>query len=464
MRTKDIFKIAFRNLSAGKSMVKKMVFGITFIVMLVLCFFMVIDSYEEYIIKFNSEHVEDCYYYTLLDEREMSAETMHNILDKYKKELHNADETVILCNIVLKDENVSNEAGKVNICIGDVWYKAKKYYTNRNKIHQNIRGYMWPIEFGIYRNGMAIFPKNIINAYGEEYILGEYPVNEGEIMLDSYILDVYGISNAEELIGNNITISSVSEDGNDIVFENYKLTGVFKGELISERESSLTSDNHLEHIYVNVRGKDETRFKLQQGTVRYYFDDYAKFIENYKYMNHVISMNIDVLKEADVNLTGYGMQYFILYWIMENIGKLLILVAAVIGLIITASVIYIFQFYKDRNEHYIAMLENIGMTRKDRMRIFRVEVSVMVLISTAIGIYLSVIFLMLFNMVTTQMLNFEIVFGVKAFVIALVCSLLYFGLCFLIVMRKRKKRDNVYYQKKSLCELKKYSKKLDIMI
>lgn len=440
MRTNDIIKIAFRNLSAGKAMVKKMVFGMTFVVMMLLCFFIVIESYDKYIIKFNREHVADRYYYTLIDKRDISDMVLDRIVNQSENERYNADETVLLCNIALKDDVILTEAGKINIYIGDTQYNAKNYYSNKNKIHQNIRGPMWPIEFSLYRKGMSIFSEAVINAYGKDYMIGAYPVNQGEIMLDSYILDVYGIKQAEEKIGSSITIYSVDEEDNWVIFENYKLTGIFKGDLLSARECSLTSDNHLEHIYVNLRNEDESRFNIQYGTIRYYFDEYTEYISNYKYMNHVIKMNIDELSDTDVNLTGYGMQYFILYWIMENIGKLLVFVAIGIGLIITASVTYIFQFYRDRNAHYIAMLNSIGMIRKNRMRILFVEVSIIVLVSSAIGMYLSVIFLLLFNMMTTQVLNFEVLFDVKAGIIALICSWIYFAVCLWITMQKNSSR------------------------
>ncbi len=480
MSVKDILKIAYRNLIAGKQMIKKMVFGMIFVIMILFCFFMVIKSYDDYVDKFNNEHVADRYYYTEIELEDISENTIVGLLqqsEKMKQEF-NATGTSILCNIAPKDENINMNAGNIRICIDDVEYKAKNYYINQRKLHQDIRGSMWPIWLGLYQDGMSVFSETILSSYMEShsqrslidrlgkdigyktdnnkndnknvnglemtydnagYMIGLYPNKQGEIMLDSYILEVYGIEITEDIIGSNVTIYSVDDENSSVVLSDYKLTGIFDGDLISSRESTLTSDNHIEHIYVNLRGDDRGSFRNLFGTIRYYFDDYAEYVNNYKYMTHVLQMNIDELMETDVSLTGHGMEYYILYWIMENIGKLLILVGGVLGLIITVSVLYIFQFYRDRNARYISMLQHIGMTKKDRTRIYAVEMSMVILIASIIGLYMSVIFLLLLNVVTGQVLNFTVVFDVTTGVVALLTSWIYFALCLWFIMHKRNK-------------------------
>ena len=85
------------------------------------------------------------------------------------------------------------------------------------------------------------------------------------------------------------------------------------------------------------------------------------------------------------------------------------------------------------------MLQNIGMANCDRASIFTVEMSIVILIASVTGIYLSVIFLILLNVVTGQVLNFTVVFDIPTGVVALLISRIYFSLCLWFIMRKQRK-------------------------
>lgn len=163
---------------------------------------------------------------------------------------------------------------------------------------------------------------------------------------------------------------------------------------------------------MNLRTEDMERFVISNGSMRFYFYDYSEFAKNYKYMDRLIQMNISELKNnddsSDVILSSLGMEYCLLYWIMNNIGKLLLIVVGIMVLIVTFSVLYIFEFYRNRNSKYISMLQNIGMKQRDRRKLLFTETSVIALMATMLGIYFTVIILMLTNFVTKLVMNFSI--------------------------------------------------------
>ena len=156
-------------------------------------------------------------------------------------------------------------------------------------------------------------------------------------------------------------------------------------------------------------------------------------------MDGILSLNISEVyakEDSKVKLTGKGMEYSLLYWIMDHIGKLFMLIVGVVTLIITFSVCYIFQFYRDRNARYFSMLQNIGMQKRDRTWIFSIEMGAVMLVATVLGIYLSILFLLLFNLLTRQVLDFNIVFDIKTGILAVMLECFYFWLCMRVAMRK----------------------------
>ena len=82
------------------------------------------------------------------------------------------------------------------------------------------------------------------------------------------------------------------------------------------------------------------------------------------------------------------------------------------------------------------MLQDIGMEKRDRRWIGSMEMGTVMLLATVLGIYFSAIFLLLLNMVTKQILDFQIVFDIKTGMVAVLASWLYFGVCMRVAMRK----------------------------
>lgn len=438
MRIKDRFIIAIRNLGANKRMVIKMIVGMMFIVLILICSLTIVNSFFAYTKEFNHRNAPDCYYYSNIESQEISEKSISNIINNSIKmqNKYNADDVLIFCNLQSDDLSKEFNAQNINFIIDEKNYSAKNYTTNRIKAYQNINVGRSSIDLNLYDSRFQVVPKTISVGKEDEYLLGEYPKNQGEILLDTYILNAYGIENIDEdLIGSRISISYSDDNNDEVILENYVLSGILDEDIISKRESIYAFDSHMEHIYVNLRDEDEGEFNIYYGSVRYYFDNYQDYADNYESMENFIKLNIDEVysENAGIHLTERGMEYCLINWFLKNIGRLLLLVAVVIGIIVTFSILYIFTFYRDRNAKYFSMLQNIGMEKRDRLWIFNIEIFFIMLIATLVGIYFSVIFLMPLNFITSQVVNFKIVMDIKIGLLAIVASWVYFGICIKII-------------------------------
>lgn len=439
MSINDKIKVAFQNLNAGKSMVKKAVIGITFVIMLICSFGMIIESYYVYMNNFDGKWVKDCYYYTEFREKEISRKGIEEIL-KNSNELqqkYQATEALVLCTIGKTAKDL--EIGNCEWLIDDKCYNATNFNLYKREPYENIYNEKSIIQMLLYSNGISIFPRASTNAGKHNSIIGEYPNNPGEIMLDTYILNVYGIKdNYEEFIGSRISIAN-KEDNGKTILNHYIITGIFEPEMLQSRESKMAPDWHYEHMVVNLKQEDMYQFLITYASVRYYFDSYAEYIENYDKADEILKLNLTGFVNGDetsIRLTEKGLECCLLHWLMSNVGKLILLIGAVITMIITFSVFYIFQFYRNRNTHYFTMLQNIGMEKGDRRSIFVIEMSCIMLKSTIIGIYLSVMFVLLFGALTKSILNFEVIISIKTYAMSILASWVYFSVCLGGAMRK----------------------------
>jgi len=69
--------------------------------------------------------------------------------------------------------------------------------------------------------------------------------------------------------------------------------------------------------------------------------------------------------------------------------------------------------------------------------IFSIEIGVVIFIASIIGVYLSLMFILMFNVITQQVLNFNIVIDIKTAVVALLISWAYFAVCFGYIMKEK---------------------------
>lgn len=150
-------------------------------------------------------------------------------------------------------------------------------------------------------------------------------------------------------------------------------------------------------------------------------------------------LDISQVYSADnrgIKLTEKGIEYCLLYWIIHSVGKLISLIAVGVGIIITFSIFYLVEFYRSRNTRYFAMLEAIGMEKRDRIKIFSVEMCLIMSMATILSVYLSFLFLTLMNFFTLQALEFHMVLDVKTGLLAIMVGWAYFWMCLRLIMGK----------------------------
>lgn len=440
MLFKDRVRIAFRNIVAGSKMSRKIVYGMTFVFMILFCSVVVINSYVDYMNDYNQEHLKDCYYYSEFQSDQVTEIWFKDIFDycQREKDRYQAKAVSVFCTLQLQESEDRLWAKNVKIRLRKKDYLAENYFIYKRKPYQNIHGESSDIEIALYKDESAMFAGEKNAQSDEDHLIGRYPSNPGEIMLDTYILDVFGIKDAtESMLGEKISLCSFSERSEEVILEEYLLTGILNENVFTERESMATSDYHFEHIYINPRSEDLERFQISRGSIRYYFSNYQEYVENYNHVRELFGADISMSESDDLRLTQNGMKFCIVYWIMHNIGGILLLVAGIIVIINTLSIFYIFQFYRNRNADYLSMLQNIGMEKKDRRWMFFIEICSMMTIATLIGSYLAAIILILFNFITKQVINFSVVIDLKSVLLSLLFSWMYFGLALSLVMRKK---------------------------
>lgn len=212
MRVKDKVRIAFWNLGAGKQMMKKMIFGMVFVFMIIFCFLMVMQSYFAYIEEFNQKHVTDCYYYSEIGRQELAENVIEGLItgSHEMQEKYHAVETSVLCTLDLTEGEELLAAGNMGLILNGETCQAVNYYVSRRKMYQSIQGNSSPVSVGLYQPGMDVFADKITKEYKKGYLMGSYPECPGEIMLDTHILEVFGVENIEEsLLGTVMFLATV---------------------------------------------------------------------------------------------------------------------------------------------------------------------------------------------------------------------------------------------------------------
>lgn len=446
MDRKDKIRIIYLNLKAGRPMVCKLVIGMSFLVTLLFCSLSVIYSYFCYMREFEKKYIADCYYYENIDTSEVTGAWIGNLLSdaEEKRMAYCAEQEIILLPIELNGEDRGLTAGETNIVIDKKTHRIDDYYIYNRKAYQNIYDSNSYIEMALYQKGITVIPKTITPAYDKEaiWVVGRFPENSGEIMLDTYILKLYGIEeNYSDIIGKNITIAQKTANGETVILQEYEISGVLQAEYLMKRESLDETDIHFEHIFINLRDSDMDQFRVVGGTVRYYFDNYMDYIHNYEKSDELLRLNLEqIYAEMDTNikLTGNGIQYSLLNWLMNYVGKILIVLIAIFCIVDMFSTGYILEFYRKRNEKYLSMLEVMGMVREDRKQIFAGEVSVIMFLATMLGCYASVVILLIMNSFVRQILDFSLVVNVIPVGAAIGISWICFGI---IVMINNKSRS-----------------------
>lgn len=406
MKQIDILKTAVLNIKSNKVMTKKIEGGFVIIFIFFICFFSLCKSYDNYKAEFNSKHRKECFYYKNISLDEFNEQSIEEIKKEGENERRQyfADSVLTILSIDSKRENETYCAYNTFIEIKNKKYKAKySEVTVKKNIEETIDNRFSTIDLVLFKKSIDIVPN-----FCKEKIVGEKPDCQGEIMLDDYIVKVYGL-NEEEIIGK--TISIINKDMGEYIIKDYRVSGILDSSVLRDRESGNV-DGHYEHIFVNLKKDDYQKFRINYGSIRCYFKNYTEYMQNNRNSENLIKLELQESNNQELmkmNLTPKGMEYSIMYYIMNSIGKVLVWLGMICCLVVVLSMVYLLNYFWLRQKTYRTMLQNIGIEPTDLYWLRVYEVSLMVAKSIILASYFSLIILMLLNYVTTKFCNFTIV-------------------------------------------------------
>ncbi|MCR5743746.1 MAG: hypothetical protein K6F92_08545 [Lachnospiraceae bacterium] len=422
MRMMDRLRVARWNLRAGSKMAWKMVFGLSFIFMLVICFTTIYISYVGYVNDYNENHLNDCYMYQSdwdcpVDELDYEA-VLTNAAETAAK--NNAACFSVMLNFELKSDEEyyeGSDAGHIVLRIDDETYG---YVGVKDPISKGYRdlGKKCSVMYGGYREGFNVFPE-LVCGKTDSFLVGEYPSQPGEIMVDRYFLQTYGINDEpQDVIGHKLSI--MVEDGQRMVFEDYVISGVFDDEVLGIRETGFWLNCYIQHVYANILEEDEAEFSIYDISSRYYYRDYGEYAQNCRYIEKLLHMEFEFADASfgELELTQGGMMYCVINQVMQKVGMLILLILGSVSVIIVCSIVYIWYFYRKRGENYQRMLSDIGMRRRDRSAVTGLEIFFILLRATFFGVYFSVIFMLLFATIIRRLMIFTLVLPLLEILVA----------------------------------------------
>lgn len=415
MKNKDIIRLAYRNLKAGKSNVNKIVFSIGIGILLVLCYFIIFNYHSEYKDGFEKDYSKFTYVYKRIDWHCALPEAKARIqYELENKEYPNASEVVVLPCVEPLDDRANITPENLLMELDGNNYKGESYFSYESPLYATFDNSDWGIDLGYYLPEYNIFP-DCLYEDGLK-LVGELPNNHGEILVSEYFLDVYGFEGVkEDAIGKKVNLTTFINDEAYPICKDYIISGVFDPEELYKREATLDDadiwsiywESYI-HIYINFKPEDDAGLSLCMSEIRYYFDDYDSLVESYDYAQVLTSLGND--DNNVYRITDKGMELCVFSWIIDNLGKLLGVMGAAIILVVFFSLFYIIRFYFSRNSKYIDMLECIGMDRNDRIRLRATEMVMMLLGAIFVALYLTLIFLILFQYITNKFLSYGFTF------------------------------------------------------
>ena len=391
MSNRDCIILAFRNLSTNKKIIRKFILGAITIMTLCICFGIIYNSYVDYTRKFKKDKLAKCYY-TYRD----SQITTLNYKD-YEKKLYDEYDVyeTALCSwydsLCCKDFRMK---------IGTYEYEILKYdHINNSSESHNFYNKNSNLTY-IYANEETRILPTYTEDYGiEPLIAGENPNKSGQIMLSKHLLEAIQYDgDYNELVGKNITI------GDEIV--DYEISGIYDNDIVEKYGVFMG------HIYINPREKTEL-----YTSILGYYNDFDGFIQ------YIKTHNVLEAKE-DFYLAKEAVEYSIIYWVVNYLGKIILAIGIVVILVIFFTMIYLLDFYYDRRGRYFLMLRCIGMHKKDQNKLAFIEVNVALLIAAFWSIYASFMFLMLFKIFVTGMFNFTVIMSIPIFALGILSVIL----------------------------------------
>lgn len=434
---KDKIKIALWWLRAYRKLALKVVLGLSFIEALVFGLITVIDSYNHYNTDYNIRHAQDCYYYSLLSEQSITNRSIDDVITYAEKVRENiqADECMIWSGI--ENAHISPSlvtAGNLILKVDDKEYRISDYYSQNKYYWNDIRSRNAPISYSLFINEYSEFPKKITDVYKGIFMEGEYPGKQGEILLDTYLLKMFGLQDKEMqgLLGKTVSICCSTEDTDADIICDYVLTGILYDETLPYRESDSTPDCRMEHIFVNLKEREYDDFKIVNGSVRFYYDNYTDYVKRLVFEDTSLEVKTEIDLPEKIWITGGGMQYGYMSVFSRYIGVILATISGLIILVVLLSLYYIMENYHNKMKPLTGVLKVVGCSSQNRRLILAVQLIIMTISASVIGSGYAGILFFIFNSFCAGLAEFTLDTKLISYLVsASVTGVLLYGISFL---------------------------------
>lgn len=409
MKFSDVYKLAYQNNKAGKKFATKIIIGTSVIYIFLVCIISILFYYKDYISQYEENYADSCYIFSDLEN---------------EKNYERAIEKQKIVDFFFDSIGEKIRLGKVEVEIDGRIYVPHNVYVPDSSRYYDLYG-----DFA-----EVVIRENTENVDDIYLIEGKKLSDLGTLMVDDYLLTILGIYDYNSIINKKI---SIRYDEKNIISD-YLLTGVFDVTMYDELECDGYHDFHYEHIYVNAKA-DECFSRY--GNNRYYFSSYKSLMKAYEHTEDYILLNKRINDdELDSFIPAAAYEVCISIWFMKSLGKGIMLLLIVISCAIVYSIYYYLKSYYARNERFIDMLHNIGMTYRDIKKLHNFEMLIMICISILVTIYVSILMLSGLAYITNKYLT--IGYSIK-FISVILSILLGIGIMFILKMLSQisKKKD-----------------------
>ena len=447
MKRIDRMKTAVRNLHAGKQSAVRITIGITFLMIFILSYVLVVRAFSEYRDSQEKGKQNSCYRYlpimpgTELSELEGKCK---EIIERNTDSLHIG--TSVLISVEDKgwyrsqpvSENLAEEgdwasvfmmirshdgcytSGDMTLEVEGKEYKAEAYAVIGQEAYQDLTAKDSTFRIGLYAPAYQIYPDWLTGGRSGDDIIGNLPEQPGEILLDEYLVSVFRITDKpEDLIGKMISFRRAGSGAT--VLEEYRISGIVRMKTWNRREKGNTDDPHKEHIWAYLKDEDKARFEVESGTVRFYYPSYQAMTQSIRDFGAFIrnhGNSEEVIREGG-SPTQAGTEICIFGWLLSRAKNLLLILGGAAVFATLCATGYLWNFYRSRSRKYYDMLDAIGMRQADRKSIFRYEIMIMIATGTLVSGYFMVLFWLVFQYIVKNAMNYTPRFPFVTFAAAL---------------------------------------------
>lgn len=400
----------------------QMIKGIFFIMIILIISTLIVqavNSYYNYIIYGDSASNDIISYGFELDKNNMITPESKNVLSVVS-DITEIKTVSILFDMLLPDENGNHlltrtEFNDVIIKFDGKEYKEDKSIPEKTNIiddENKLFVQLCPKNTDVLQESKEkyfnyLYPKESLIAAGSQ------PKNEKEIMISEYLLNKFGITEYEQLIGKNI---SVEVNGYSI-FSDYKLTGVI---------NSLDYYPNDTQIYIMESEENFKNYTLDSyGTFIACIEDPNTSTDVYKTLESKGILDSVFYNEGTAKIFTFAGK------IRTAVTNIMLCVAAIILIGMIMSLYSIINSNINASRSYYGILQAMGMQKKSMLCVFILEQLFLIIVSAAISIIVSGILLIFIN----SGLNFIISDGLEvSFLTYLFSSLTVAGISGVLIL------------------------------